>query len=155
MKGCPCGPDPQVAVATKPWEGTCYCPHLSRSLCSLVLPRDPRTKANTSGRVGDLSQTVATFCRTLPLRALPGTSPFGSHIPLSPQPKWVSPLVWAGNRHQRAAYKQRQDQNQSRAPGVVWLKKRKGIHSCSSRYSGLNPPPTISFKKGLPRWVRR
>lgn len=69
---------------------------------------------------------------------------------LSPNKLLLSPPpVWAGNRHQRAACKQRQGQNQSGTPGALRAKEKRGNHSCSRRCNGLNPhnkPETVNSR---------
>ena len=47
----------------------------------------------------------------------------------------LSPLVWVGNRHQKAVYKQRQAQNQCRTLWALWPKKRKEMSSFRFRYN--------------------
>ena len=49
----------------------------------------------------------------------------------------LSPFVWVRNRHQKAVYKQRQAQNQSRTLWALWPKKRKEMNSFRFRYNRL------------------
>jgi len=67
-----------------------------------------------------------------------GSSRHSPHTPTEHVSPNRLPCVWVGNRHQRAAHKQREGQNQSGTPEDVWAKERRGQYSYS-RCSGLNP----------------
>lgn len=157
-------PTPEAAAFTKQWAGTGHCPHLLGKLCSLALLRDTWTKANSPKGAHD-GLTIATSCRPPSQWALPHVpvvSPIS--LPLPSQTEQASPdqlllsftLVWVGNRHWRVAYKQKQGQNQSWAPGVVGWKK-KGMCSSSHRCSRLNPqkqPKAVDFGGNCGLWVQ-
>ena len=100
------------------------------------------------GEAHNPPQTSGISCRSQSQWALPThpnyvfpTPPLPSPTEkLSPNKLLLSPPpVWAGNRHQRAACKQRQGQNQSGTPGALRAKEKRGNHSCSRRCNGLNP----------------
>ena len=134
-----------IEATTKLWVGTDHCPHFPSVLWSLPLLRDPRPKAYSPGETQKVPQTVANSHRPWPQLVLHTHPNCICLTPPSCQPDWASEpwyvitLVWVGNRNQKTTYKQRWSQNQSWEPGVVWLKTRKGIHFCSSRWNRLNP----------------
>jgi len=122
-KAVVCDPRGEVWTATKLWAGAGPCGHLSGSLCTLTLLRDPWPRANSPRRVHNPPQAIAPSHRPLQ-QAVPthhNCDPVSFPLPghteqVSPkQPLFLLPLVWVGNRCQRTAYKHRQDQNQNGA----------------------------------------
>lgn len=81
-------PIPEVASATKPGAGTGYCLHFPGSYLALL--RDTWPTANYPRRMHNLSQTIATLCRSRPQQALPKHLNCGYHMPLSLQSDWAS-----------------------------------------------------------------
>lgn len=79
---------------------------------NVLPPSDYSGFAQTLGHNRHSLNTITKSAIPLPLISL--TEQVSSNkSPLS------SPLLWAGNRYRRVAYKKRWDQNQSRVPGAV------------------------------------
>ena len=130
----------QAQITAHTFQGTCAAWH-----CQGTCDLEPTPLGECN-----LPLAVATSYRPLPPQALPTFPNCVCHFPPPPGlSKWVSPdqpqplllppFVWTGNRQWRAAHKKCLGQQQRWAPGAMWPNRTKGICSCSSKSSGVNP----------------